>query len=200
MIVSNKIAIDDLTNVIDEILSQGAPHCMLTYQDLSSFRKIYSLCTKELLERDQVVILWPFYEVVENVRFWLEDSGVDVSGYYQKKQLVIIDALDVYANKEDDIVEIIEEFARYAGESGKSGVAIIGDLGAFRLMKKVNNLLSYEASIGMRVMSNVKLFCCYHVGDIKDLSKGQLGNLCGAHSSKIHVTMDGDDKEKLITC
>src|SRR5690606_24899812 len=126
-----------LPGVIEEIVAADAPsHCILVYKDLRSFREIYTRCTIELLRRNEIVILWPFYKEVEKARFWLESSGVDVSGYQRSMRLLIIDALDVYHNKEDDIVELISEFAAYARNNGKRRVVIIGDLGAFRLIER----------------------------------------------------------------
>lgn len=72
----------------------------------------------------------------------MENCGIDVPEYSRKTQLLIIDALDVYSNKEEDIVDLIEQFALYARRNGKGRVVIIGDLGAFRIIQKIDRLIS----------------------------------------------------------
>jgi len=187
-----------LPGVIEEIVAADAPsHCILVYKDLRSFREIYTRCTIELLRRNEIVILWPFYKEVENARFWLESSGVDVSGYQRSMRLLIIDALDVYHNKEDDIVELISEFAAYARNNGKRRVVIIGDLGAFRLIERIDQLISYEAWVGTRIMDNFKVFCYCHVGDIRDLERNPLTRPYGSNSGKLYVINDMYESESL---
>ena len=67
-------------------------------------------------------------------------------------------------------------------------------------MKEAKNLISYETSIGMRVISNVNLFSCCHKDDVKDLNKEQTACLYGAHSYKLFVIRDDDNREKASSC
>ncbi|HEX7032361.1 MAG TPA: MEDS domain-containing protein [Nitrososphaera sp.] len=187
-----------LSGLIEEILAADEPsHCILAYKDLRTFREIYTRCTIELLRRNEIVVLWPFYREVEDTRFWLENSGIDVSGYQRSMRLLIIDALDVYSNKEDDIVELISEFAAYARNTGKRRVVIIGDLRAFWLIERIDQLISYEAWIGTRIMDNVKVFCYCHVDDIRDLEGGHLARVCGSDSCKLYTINDVCESESL---
>jgi hypothetical protein len=187
-----------IPELIEEIVAADAPsHCILVYKDLRSFRETYTKCTIELLRRNEIVILWPFYEQVENTRFWLESAGVDVSGYQRSMRLLIIDALDAYSNKEDDIVELISEFAAYARNRGKRRVVIIGDLEAFQLIERIDQLISYEAWIGTRIMDNFKVFCYCHVGDVGDLEENPVTGAYGPSSCKLYVVGDIYESESL---
>ena len=51
-------------------------HCLMVYPDLMTLRGMYSHYTKTQLEDNEVVLILPYYETVDMVRFVL--SGRDV--------------------------------------------------------------------------------------------------------------------------
>jgi hypothetical protein len=71
-------------------------HILIEYPDLQTLREMYSHYTKFVLyDRNEVVVILPFYETADIVRRVLsEDSAcIDVRKYEKEQALLIIDSL-----------------------------------------------------------------------------------------------------------
>jgi hypothetical protein len=66
---------------------------------------------------------------------------IDVSKYEEEGILVIIDSLKNYFSQEESDWSFKERMVKHAKKIGKRGFSIIGDVGAFPYVKKVNKLV-----------------------------------------------------------
>ncbi len=63
----------DASNLISE--SEYGSHTLLVYEDLTKLREFYSkYITKRIKERNEVILLAPFYETEDTVRKYLSKS------------------------------------------------------------------------------------------------------------------------------
>jgi hypothetical protein len=73
-------------------------HYLILYPDLTTLREVYSQYIKTcLVERNEIIIILPFYETIDNVRDVLAENCVDIDirDYEKKQSLIIVDSLKV---------------------------------------------------------------------------------------------------------
>src|SRR5215216_6975909 len=71
-------------------------HNMLIYSDLSTFRKIYSECTRQALHSNEIVFLATTYDPFDKVTDELRSKGISVDNETKDGNLVIVDAVRAY--------------------------------------------------------------------------------------------------------
>ena len=102
--------VNETLDAINE--SETGTHCLMVYPDIMTLRAIYSRFTKQQLEdKNEIVLILPYYETTEIVRLVLSGSnvygddisnnpvgysGIDVSRYEKEGSLVIVDSLKGY--------------------------------------------------------------------------------------------------------
>lgn len=87
--------------------SEIGSHFLVEYPDLPTLREMYSLYTKSVLhDRNEIVILLPFYETTDSVRRILsEDSAcIDVSKCEKEQALLVMDSLKGYFGSKDGLM------------------------------------------------------------------------------------------------
>jgi hypothetical protein len=77
----------------------------------------------------------------------------------------------------------------YAKRIGKSGVSILGDMGAFNHKLKYDEFVDYELSLPTRHEDGIALkgFCLYHQNDFSSLSDEQKQKLIEHHGMALKV-------------
>ena len=147
--------------------SEFGAHFLVVYHDLATFREMYSHYVKAALKDNEIVIILPFYETVDEVRRILsEDSAcIDVRKYEKEQSLLIIDSLKAYLGSQDGFMPFVKQTIEYAKTTGKNGVSVIADMDSFFYSQK-GDLLQYEMTLptvfeGM----NLKGLCSYHKRD-----------------------------------
>lgn len=102
--------VNETLDAINE--SETGTHCLMVYPDIMTLRAIYSRFTKQQLEdKNEIVLILPYYETTEMVRLVLSGSnvygddisnnpvgysGIDVSRHEKEGSLVIVDSLKGY--------------------------------------------------------------------------------------------------------
>ena len=92
--------------------SETGTHCLMVYPDIMTLRAIYSSFTKQQLEdKNEIVLILPYYETTDMVRLVLSGSnvygdditnnpvgysGIDVGKCEKEGSLVIVDSLKGY--------------------------------------------------------------------------------------------------------
>ena len=142
-------------------------HFLVIYPDLSTLREMYSHYVKSALsdEGNEIVLVLPFLETVDNVRRILSDTSadIDVSKYEKEQSLLIMDSLKSYFGLQNGLIPFVRQTIEYANTSGKSGLSVLADMGSFFYYDKKDDLLQYEIALPLQYKNmNLKGFCVYH--------------------------------------
>ena len=149
--------------------SEFGAHFLVVYPDLVTFRETYSQYVKEAMKDNEIVIILPFYETVNDVRRIMSEDGLGISvrRYEKEQSLLIMDSLKAYFGLKSGLIPFLNQTVQYAKKSGKDGVTVIGDMGSFFYSQNANgNLLQHEMTLPEVFEDmNLKGFCFYHRRD-----------------------------------
>ena len=142
-------------------------HFLVIYPDLSTLREMYSHYVKSALskERNEIVLVFPFLETVDNVRRILSENSanIDVRKYEKEQSLLIMDSLKCYFGLQNGLIPFVRQTIEYANTSGKSGLSVLADMGSFFYYDKKVDLLQYEIALPSKYKNmNLKGFRVYH--------------------------------------
>jgi hypothetical protein len=136
-------------------------HNMLLYPDLQSYREIYSECTKQALENNEVVFLATTYDSLENVENILKSKCISVEHERNKGNLVIVDAVSAYQIDTYGAINFAKSLIMRAASEKKNGVFNISDMGSFFLTERTGQLMQYEESVpkknGFKFQSDMRV-------------------------------------------
>jgi hypothetical protein len=182
----------DASNLISE--SEYGSHTLLIYEDLAKLREFYSkYITKRIKERNEIILLAPFYETEDKVRNYLSESKnlVNINREERdEKSLIIVDSLKKYFGNNNSLesdYDSNKNLVEYAKTIGKSGVSFLGDIGAFPYSCCLQDLVSYELSIPSTYDMDLKRVCLYHHKDFDLLSDGDKLKLMNHHKTSIKI-------------
>jgi hypothetical protein len=173
--------------------SEFGSHFLVIYHDLDTFRELYSQYAKAALKDNEIVVILPFYETVNNVRRILsEDSAcIDVGKYEKEQSLLIIDSLKSYFGSQEGLMPFVKKIVEFAKASGRSGVSVMGDMGPFFYLGKKDGLLHYETTTLPTWFEgiNLKGICVYHKQDFnKKLSEEEKLMLLEHHGGTLYLS------------
>ena len=179
--------IEDILNELTKT-DLGA-HYLIIYPDLVTLRELYSHYVKTALyDKNEIVIVLPFYETADTVRKILTEDGtnIDVRKYEREQSLVIIDSLKGYFGSQEGLMPFVRQTVDYAKTAGKSGVVVFADLGSFFYYGTTEGLiLEYEKSLPLIYDGmNLKGFCLYHEKDFSARLTGHQQNELWKHHGK----------------
>ena len=142
-------------------------HFLVIYPNLSTLREMYSYYVKSALSNggNEIVLVLPFLETVDNVRSILSDisTNIDVRKYEKEQSLLIMDSLKSYFGLQNGLIPFVRQTIEYANTSGKSGLSVLADMGSFFYYDKKDDLLQYEIALHSKYKNmNLKKFCLYH--------------------------------------
>jgi hypothetical protein len=186
------------------------------YPDLMMLRRIYLQYVKTQLEdRNEIVLILPYYETTDNVRLVLSGevdtynsnkfgyTRTDVRKYEKDASLIIMDSLKGYFppgkwrgddNTKDgnlNFISYLGVLLKQAERQGKNGVTVLSDLGSFHHLEYgTQKLVAYEQSLPKMFKGrSLKGFCLYHQKDFeRRFSEEQQASLLDCHSQKILLT------------
>jgi hypothetical protein len=173
--------------------SEYGLHCLLIYSDLPILREFYSsYIPKQILEKEEVVEIMPFYETENKVREVLSKAHkkIKIDKFEnEEKTLIIADSLGKYIGQTnvESIWNVNKEVVTYTNESGKNGVSILGDLGSFISEKRIRDLVDYELSLPTRFEMNLKGICMYHQKDFDSLPEDMRQTIIDHHQTAIRI-------------
>ena len=147
---------------------------------------------KSIEEKNEVVQIAPFYEIVDSVRHTLSEGHraiKDMEKLESEKSLIIVDSLKNYTKseqKESDL-SFKENMVNHAKKIGKNGFSILGDMGAFYFNGRTQDLVDYELSLPTKYDIDLKGFCLYHKDDFNRLTREQRQKLAVHHGRTIII-------------
>ena len=163
-------------------------HNLLIYPNLRLLTEIYSQYFKTRLDANKEIILFlSTYQSVNCVRRNLREIDLDVAKCEEDGSLVIIDSVSGYFGSEVDVLCLVKILSKRAQNQSRIGCFIIADMGSFYLIRMVNELVKYEASMPLKFdtykngMINSKAFCTYHQKDFDSLTEDQKQLLFAHH-------------------
>lgn len=174
----------NVSSLIEDIRrSDFQEHNLLIYPDLSTFRQIYSECTKQALDNNEIVFLVTTYDSFDRIEDTLRSKGISVDNEKKYGNLIIVDAVKAYLVDTYGAIKLGESLVRRAARDGKSGVFNLSDLGSFFLSERIDSLIEYERSIPKKMDFKLKAICSYHKCNFGTLTDGQQRALLLAHNS-----------------
>ena len=175
--------------------AEDGAHYMIIYPDLEKLRELYSeYIHKQVEDKNEIVLINPFYETTDSVRNVLSEkynNGInDVSKREQEKSLIIADALERYFGEQNmDDKSFKMSLVNHTKKIGKSGLSILGDMGAYHHRSKNDELVDYELSLPRKYEDGIALkgFCLYHQKDFDKFSDEQKQKLIEHHGKALKI-------------
>jgi len=179
-----------VSGIIEDIRrSNFYDHNMLIYSDLSTFRKIYSECTRQALHSNEIVFLATTYDPFDKVTDELRSKGISVDNETKDGNLVIVDAVRAYQIDTYGAMKLGKSLVLRAIKEGKSGVFNMSDMGSFFLSERIETLLEYERSLQGKKDLEFKAICSYHKGNFGKLNDEQQNVLRSAHNALLESSI-----------
>jgi hypothetical protein len=181
---------NEFDNAIHEITrSNHGSHYNVVYSDLKALRDMYPQLIRQHLEvNNNIVLFLSFYETTDKVRNVLSKNKVDVKRYENTEEsLMIIDAARAYFGASIDIISFLNSLSKLANKTGKNGLSVFADMGAFFYYNKLNHLIRYESSLlsFSKPRIKVKAFCLYNKSNYDALTIKQKEKLQEYHGKEL---------------
>ena len=167
--------------------SEFKEHNMLLYPDLQSYREIYSECTKQALENNEVVFLATTYDSFKNVDNMLRSKGISVDEERKEGNLVIVDAVRAYQIDTYGAMNLAKSLITRGASEKKTGVFNISDMGSFFLTERTEDLIQYEQSLPKKMDLEFVAICAYHKDNFGMLTDQQQQALLSFHNTILNV-------------
>ena len=173
-----------VSGIIEDVRrSSFHDHDMLIYSDLPTFRKIYSECTRQALQSNEIVFLATTYDPFDKVTDELRSKGISVDNETKDGNLVILDAVRAYQIDTYGAMKLGKSLVLRAIKEGKSGVFNMSDMGSFFLSERIETLVEYERSLREKKDLKFKAICSYHEGNFGKLNDEQQNVLRSVHNA-----------------
>jgi hypothetical protein len=175
--------------IVKKKLIEPGSHNLLIYDDLRTFREIYSEYSKALLPENEIIVIGTQYDVVENVKNTLLRVGVDdVERHLNQGTLFIIDAQKGYqVAGSRGMWRLAMSLLSRVKKEGRQGVSWFGDPGSFFSFEKIEELMQYELWNPQKYEDMMKSICSYHLKDFEKLTEAQKQTLLDHHFKSILV-------------
>lgn len=179
---------NSISSIIEDTRrSNFREHNLLIYPDLPSFRQIYSACTKQALDNNEIVFLATTYDSFNRIEDALKSKGVSVEDDKKDGNLIIVDALKAYQIDTYGAMNLAKDLVLRAAKDGKLGVFNLSDMGSFFLSERIGALLDYEQSVTKKIDLKLKAICSYHRDNFGMLAEEQQRVLLSSHNTLIGV-------------
>jgi hypothetical protein len=191
----NTTIFDTVTKISGHLCKTDAgEHAMLLYDDVTSFRDIYSShCKKALQGEGNSVMILSHYEVKASVIQTLKEVELDVENRENDGSLIMIDASEILSKSEN-----IVDFLRYlmtaemaVKKRGKMRLDIIVDMGCFYHLSRVDEIPRFEESISARTNKESTIICCYNSKDFQRMDEGPREKIRSHHMKSFAIVQDG---------
>lgn len=176
--------------IVKKKLIEPGSHNLLIYDDLRTFREIYSEYSKALLPENEIIVIGTQYDVVENVKNTLIRVGVDdVERHLNQGTLFIVDAQKGYqVAGSRGMWRLAMSLLSRVKKEGRQGVSWFGDPGSFFSFEKIEDLMQYELWNPQKYEHMMmKSICSYHSKDFEKLTEAQKQTLLDHHFKSILV-------------
>ena len=179
---------NSIFSIIEDIRqSDFQEHNLMIYPDLPSFRQIYSECTKQALNNNEIVFLATTYDSFNRIEDTLKSKGISVDDEKKDGNLIIVDAFEAYQIQTSRAMNFAKDLVLRAAKDGKLGVFNLSDMGSFFLSERIDTLLDYEQSLPKKMDLKFKAICSYHRDNFDMLTEEQQRALLSGHNTVIGV-------------
>lgn len=187
----NRTIHDTVTKISGHLCkTDSGEHAMLVYNDITSFRDIYSShCKKALQSPSSSVMILSHYEIKSLVIQALKEVELNVEGHENDSSLVLMDASEILSKSEN-----IVDFLRYlmtteisAKTRGKNRLDIIVDMGCFYHLNRLDEITKFEKAISARTENPSTVICCYHNKDFSKLDPQIRENIYSLHGKSFTI-------------
>jgi hypothetical protein len=176
------------SRIIEDIRqSDFKEHNMLLYPDLPSYRQIYSECTKQALDNNEIVFLATTYDSFDRIYDALRSKGISVDNEMKDGNLIIVDAVKAYQIDTYGAMKLVKSLVMRAAIDGKAGVFNLSDMGSFFLAERTEKLIEYEQSVPKKLDLKFMATCSYHKGNFATLTNQQQKELLSSHNTVMQV-------------
>ncbi len=146
---------------------------MLIYQDINSLREICSSYSKESLQsRNNAMVLLYHYDTRTSLINALKEFDIDIDTFEADRSLLVRDADEILFRPDlHSFIQYLKGLQLFAVKSGKNGIDIVIDMGAFQHFGKEKELAKCEIGLNNVAASSgsrSSIVCCYHDNDVKD--------------------------------
>lgn len=186
--INSRNGSSSISSIIEDIRrSDFQEHNILIYPDLPSFRQIYSECTKQALDNNEIVFLATTYDSFDRIEDALRSKQISVE--YEKKNgnLIIVDAFRAYQIDMNGAMNFAKDLIKRATKDGKEGVFNLSDMGSFFLSERIDRLIEYEQNVPKKMDFKFKAICSYHRDNFGMLTEEQQRALLLSHNTVIGV-------------
>src|ERR671924_1471449 len=161
--INSRNGSSSISSIIEDILqSDFQEHNILIYPDLPSFRQIYSECTKQALDDNEIVFLATTYDSFNRIEDALRSKGISVEDEKKNGNLIIVDAFRAYQIDMNGAMNFAKDLVMRATQDGKKGVFNLSDMGSFFLSERIDRLIEYEQNLPKKMDFKFKGICSYH--------------------------------------
>nr|MDQ4013273.1 MEDS domain-containing protein [Thermoproteota archaeon] len=186
--INSKYHSSSISSIIEDIRrSDFQEHNLLIYPDLPSFRQIYSECTKQALDNNEIVFLATTYDSFDIIEDALRSKQISVDDEKKKGSLIIVDAVRAYQIDTNGAMNFAKDLAMRAARDGKEGVFNLSDMGSFFLSERIDRLIEYEQNVPKKMDFKFKAICSYHRDNFGILAEEQQRTLLSGHNTVIGV-------------
>ena len=186
--INSKYHSSSISSIIEDIRrSDFQEHNLLIYPDLPSFRQIYSECTKQALDNNEIVFLATTYDSFDIIEDALRSKQISVDDEKKKGSLIIVDAVRAYQIDTNGAMNFAKDLAVRAARDGKEGVFNLSDMGSFFLFERIDRLIEYEQNVPKKMDFKFKAICSYHRDNFGILAEEQRSLLLSGHNTVIGV-------------
>jgi len=187
--INSRIGSSSISSIIEDIRrSDFQEHNILIYPDLPSFRQIYSECTKQALDNNEIVFLATTYDSFDRIEDALRSKQIPVEDEKKNGNLIIVDAFRAYQIDMNGAMNFAKDLVMRATQDGKKGVFNLSDMGSFFLSERIDRLIEYEQNLPKKMDFKFKGICSYHRDNFGMLTEEQQRALLLGHNTVIGVT------------
>jgi hypothetical protein len=186
--INSRNGSSSLSSIIEDIRrSDFQEHNILIYPDLPSFRQIYSECTKQALDNNEIVFLATTYDSFDRIEDALRSKQISVEDEKKNGNLIIVDAFRAYQIDMNGAMNFAKDLVMRATQDGKKGVFNLSDMGSFFLSERIDRLIEYEQNLPKKMDFKFKGICSYHRDNFGMLTEEQQRALLLGHNTVIGV-------------
>jgi hypothetical protein len=186
--INSRNGSSSLSSIIEDIRrSDFQEHNILIYPDLPSFRQIYSECTKQALDNNEIVFLATTYDSFDRIEDALRSKQISVEDEKKNGNLIIVDAFRAYQVDTNGAMNFAKDLVMRATQDGKEGVFNLSDMGSFFLSERIARLMEYEQNLPKKMDFKFKGICSYHRDNFGMLTEEQQRALLLGHNTVIGV-------------
>ena len=186
--INSRNGSSSISSIIEDIRrSDFQEHNILIYPDLPSFRQIYSECTKQALDNNEIVFLATTYDPFDRIEDALRRKQISVEDEKKNGNLIIVDAFRAYQIDINGAMNFAKDLIKRATQDGKEGVFNLSDMGSFFLSERIDRLVEYEQNVPKKMDFKFKAICSYHRDNFGMLTEEQQRVLLLGHNSVIGV-------------